>query len=280
MEHRIITFFYLIDEYLKTINLKDDVRSKVSNSEVLLIGYIAASDFNGNYFKGYQYCKELKIVKMLEYSRFIRRLNNLEEIIEKLFLWLGKLFEKLEGVKIYSVDSFPVELCNITREKRSNLWVDKELKGYNASKKIFFYGLKVHMIVTTNQEPIFFYISKGSTHDVTAAYDFLPYMPKNSIVIGDKGYVSNKLDNFLTNLGIKLSPIFRKNMKKDKEYFLKRKIRKGVETAFSVITSKFGKVIKAISLKGFFTKLKLFIFSYSFDCFLKLDYKQQNLLFN
>jgi hypothetical protein len=38
MEHRIITFFYLIDEYLKTINLKDDVRSKVSNSEVLLIG--------------------------------------------------------------------------------------------------------------------------------------------------------------------------------------------------------------------------------------------------
>jgi hypothetical protein len=69
-------------------------------------------------------------------------------------------------------------------------------------------------------------------------------------------------------------------MKKDKEYFLKRKIRKGVETAFSVITSKFGKVIKAISLKGFFTKLKLFIFSYSFDCFLKLDYKQQNLLFN
>jgi hypothetical protein len=81
------------------------------------------------------------------------------------------------------------------------------------------------MIVTTNQEPIFFYISKGSTHDVTVAYDFLPYMPKNSIVIGDKGYVSNKLDNF-------------------------------------------------------FTKLKLFIFSYSFDCFLKLNDKQQNLLFN
>jgi hypothetical protein len=85
----------------------------------------------------YQNCKELKIVKMLEYSRFIRRLNNLEEVIEKLFLWLGKLFEKLEGAKIYSVDSFPVELCNITREKRSNLWVDKELKGYNASKKDF-----------------------------------------------------------------------------------------------------------------------------------------------
>jgi hypothetical protein len=67
-------------------------------------------------------------------------------------------------------------------------------------------------------------------------------------------------------------------MKKDKEYLLKRKIRKGIETAFSVITSKFGKAIKATSLKGFLTKLKLFIFSYSFDCFLKLDTKKQNLL--
>jgi len=74
------------------MEIKDDSRAKISNSEVLLIGYIAVVDFNGNYYKAYQYCKELKIVKMLEYSRFIRRLNNLEEVIEKLFLWLGKLF--------------------------------------------------------------------------------------------------------------------------------------------------------------------------------------------
>ncbi len=34
-------------------------------------------------------------------------------------------------------------------------------------------------------------------------------------------------------------------MKKDKEYFVISKIRKGIETAFSIITAKFGKVIKA-----------------------------------
>jgi hypothetical protein len=93
MEHRIITFFYLIDEYLKMINVKDDVRAKISNSEVLLIGHIAVNDFNGNYFKAYQYCKELKIVKMLEYSRFIRRLNKLETVIEQLHLPLFGLPE-------------------------------------------------------------------------------------------------------------------------------------------------------------------------------------------
>jgi hypothetical protein len=84
-------------------------------------------------------------VKLLDYTRFIRRINKLEEVIEKLFIWLGKLFEKLEGAQIYSVDSFPVELCSITREKRCNLWQDEKFKGYNTSKKKYFYGFKVHM---------------------------------------------------------------------------------------------------------------------------------------
>ena len=47
MEQRIITIFYLIDEYLKAVGIKDDTRAKVSNSEILLIGYIAMEDFNG-----------------------------------------------------------------------------------------------------------------------------------------------------------------------------------------------------------------------------------------
>jgi hypothetical protein len=54
---------------------------------------------------------------------------------------------------------------------------------------------------------------------------FYPIFLKILLLL-DKGYVSNKLDNFLTNLDIKLSSIFRK----------KRKIRKGVETAFSVMS--------------------------------------------
>ena len=280
MEQRIITIFYLIDEYLKTIGIKDDKRAKVSNSEILLIGYIAMEDFNGNYYKAYQYVREMKIVKMLEYTRFIRRINKLESVIEKLFLWLAELFKRLEGAQIYSVDSFPVELCQISREKRCRLYNDEKLKGFNASKNRYFYGFKVHMVVNTNKEPIFFYISEGSMHDVKASYHFLPFVPKNSIVIGDKGYVSDDLDNFLSKFGIKLSPIFRKNMKKDNEYLIKRKIRKSIETAFSIITGKFGKVIKATSIGGFLTKLKLFILTYSFDCFLKLDKDKQNLLFN
>lgn len=136
------------------------------------------------------------------------------------------------------------------------------------------------MVVTTDKSPVRCYISQGSMHDVKAAYKLLPQLPISSLTIGDKGYVSQKLSTFLQSFGIELSPLWRKNMKTDKDYFIKRKIRKGVETAFSMITAKFGKVIKATSIGGFLTKLKLFLTAYSIDCFLKLGEEKQKLVFN
>ncbi len=62
--------------------------------------------------------------------------------------------------------------------------------------------------------------------------------------------------SFLAKFGIKPSLILHKNIKKDNSYKLKKKIRKRIETAFSVITSKFGKVIKAISIDGFLVTTK------------------------
>ena len=154
--------------------------------------------------------------------------------------------------------------------------------GYNASKGRFFYGLKVHMVVTTDKEPVMVHISEGSIHDVTAGYQFMHHLPKESITIGDKGYVSSKLEAFLKQFEIVLSPIGRNNMQQEnkEEYFTKRRIRKGVETAFSMITAKFGKVIKATTIGGFLTKLRLFITAYAINCFLKLSDDKKALLFN
>jgi hypothetical protein len=281
MEQRMITIYCLIEEFLKGVMGKEEHKlAEISDSEVLFLGYLAVSDFNGNYKKAYYYGMGMKLVNKVEYSRFTRRINQLEEVIEHLFVFLGELFTKLNGSQIYSVDSFPVEICQIQREKRSKLWRDVSLKGYNASKKKYFYGFKVHMVVTTNQEPVSCYISEGSTHDTTASYAFLHNLPKNSIVIGDKGYISGKLESFLAQFGIELSTLKRKNMRSDLNHRVKRKIRKGVETAFSVITAKFGKVIRATSIRGFFVKLKLFILAYSIDKFFKLSKEHQQLAFN
>ena len=54
-------------------------------------------------------------------------------------------------------------------------------------------------------------------YDITAAYRLLSRLLKNLIVIGDKGYISSKLEEFLKKLDIKLSPIFKKSMQNDDE---------------------------------------------------------------
>ena len=281
MEHKMITIYSLIEEFLKGVMCKKEHQlAETSEAKVLFMGYLAVSDFNGNYKTAHYYSIGMKLVNPIEYSRFTRRIIQLEEEIEQLFVFLSEIFKKLNGSQIYSVDSFPVEICQIQREKRSKLWQDISLKGYNASKKKYFYGFKVHMVVTTNQEPVSCYISEGSVHDTTASFEFLNDLPKNSIVIGDKGYISSKLDSFLASFGIELSALKRKNMAIDPNHKVKRKIRKGVETAFSVITAKFGKVIRATSIRGFLVKLKLFILAYSIDRFFKLSKSNQSLAFN
>ena len=281
MEERMITIYCLIEEFMKSKSRKKEHKlSEISDSEVLFLGYLAVSDFNGNYKKSHYYGMGMNLVTKIEYSRFIRRLNKLESVIEELFYFLSQIFMEINGSKIYSVDSFPVEICQIQREQRSKLWRDSSLKGYNASKEKYFYGFKVHMVVTTNQEPVSVYISEGKVHDAKASYEVIPTLPKGSIVIGDKGYISENLKDFLAQLGIELSALKRKNMKQDPLHRVKRKIRKGVETAFSVITAKFGKVIKATSIGGFLVKLKLFILAYSIDRFFKIHSSLRNLAFN
>ena len=95
---------------------------------------------------------------------------------------------------------------------------------------------------------------------------------------GDKGYISKTLKCFLEKFQINLNALHRLNMNKDKGYFIKRKFRKKVETTFSIITGRFGNVIKATSIDGFLTKLKLFITAYSMDCFIKLSNEKQKEL--
>lgn len=95
----------------------------------------------------------------IDYSRFIRRLNKLHYVIENIFQTLSEIFYKTSKSKIYAVDSFPVEVCKLERSMNCNIYNHKDMKGYNTSKKKFFYGFKVHMVITTNKEPVHCYIS-------------------------------------------------------------------------------------------------------------------------
>ena len=56
-----------------------------------------------------------------------------------------------EGV--YLLDSFPLPACDNIRIRRCRLYREEHYRGYQASKRRFFYGLKVHLLVTASGAP-------------------------------------------------------------------------------------------------------------------------------
>jgi hypothetical protein len=116
MEHEIITIFCLLDDLLKSMNIKDDIRSKITNAEISTLAYIAVRYFRGNYLNAHKFYMGMKLSYQIDYSRFIRRVNKLHYAIDYLFGILGNIFCKTTSMAIYSVDSFPVEVVSLNAQ--------------------------------------------------------------------------------------------------------------------------------------------------------------------
>ena len=63
-------------------------------------------------------------------------------------------------------DSLPVAVCDNIRIRRCRLYPLKEygeaFRGYIVSKRRYFYGLRVHLVVTGAGEPVEFSLARGS----------------------------------------------------------------------------------------------------------------------
>ncbi|WP_141752994.1 IS982 family transposase, partial [Enterococcus sp. HMSC067C01] len=106
--------------------------------------------------------------------------------------------------------------------------------GYNSTKKSYFYGLKIHMIVTKTGFPITYSITNPGVHDVKVL-ETLSEEANLPNILGDKGYISHKIHEKLALKGITISVPPRKNMDKSEklDHSLLGKQRKTVETVFS-----------------------------------------------
>lgn len=86
------------------------------------------------------------------------------------------------------IDSFPVPVCHNIRIKRCKIYQDEEFRGWNESKKEYFYGLKVHLIASENGIPVELLLSPGNYSDTSSLYDFPFNLPEDSYIHGDKAY--------------------------------------------------------------------------------------------
>jgi len=111
---------------------------------------------------------------------------------------------------LWLVDSTPVE-CGRSREtaKRSDLagWAGY---GYCSSHSRYFWGLRLHLMVTPSGLPVAFALSNPKIDEREVARDLLDIDPvllaghAGQTLMADKGYRSKEFDTAMADLGIEL----------------------------------------------------------------------------
>tara|TARA_B100001964_G_C14132123_1_gene553400 strand:+ start:330 stop:1082 length:753 start_codon:yes stop_codon:yes gene_type:complete len=151
-------------------------------------------------------CGHLKkyFPKSLSYSWFIRRMSHL---IFPLHCYLQTRLGKVSGISF--VDSTPIVVCHNRRIYSHKVFKGMAKKGKSSTG--WFFGFKLHIIVSDTGELLAFCFTPGNTDDRVP----VPNMTENIVgkLIADKGYISKKLFTELYERGLQLITKIKSNMK-------------------------------------------------------------------
>lgn len=170
---QILSIYCLCDDFLRAWGKKEAPQAKMTTAQVMTVALVAVTLFNGNQERSRRFLKEHGYIKeMLSKSAFNRRLHEIPDAVwQALFKLLADVHKQLNENQEYAVDSLPVPVCDNIRIRRCHLYpcLDKKqstpkqnkdfrkgngFRSYIASKKRYFYGLKVHLLVTTTGLPV------------------------------------------------------------------------------------------------------------------------------
>ncbi len=267
MNEQAIAIFCICDEVVKYFGLKDDSQCKMTTSELMTFALLSATHFHCDYKKTRLISLTFKLFnKILSHSRIVRRIHLIPEEIWMIVFNVLQMYLKKPDAEYFIVDSFPVKAYENHKSFRAKIFREKCYHGYTASKKAYFFGLKVHMIIDEYGIPIEFCITPGSTADIEGLKLLPCDLPEGVILIGDRAYTNYSLeDELLEMMGIFFQPKRKQNMKRQisglQEYIHASK-RNRIETVFSMIVSKMPRSIKARTEKGFLLKTVLFILAF------------------
>lgn len=272
MDTQLITIYCLCDDLLQAFDHKPNAQRSMSDAEVMTTALAAARLFKGNFTTARLFLKSHGYIPdMLSKSAFSERLHRVIEAFVLLFQVLSQAWKRQEGAGLYLIDSFPVSVCDNIRIKRSRLYpleaTQGAFRGYTASKRRYFYGVKIHLLVTKDGLPVEVFLTPGSFSDTAELKNFAFDLPAGSTVYGDKAYNEYLTEDLLQEAsGITLLPLRKKNSTRQVAAFVEyvqRYYRKGVETVGSLLERLLPKSIHATSTAGFELKVFLFVLAHS-----------------
>lgn len=141
---------------------------------------------------------------LLSYNRFVEQQKR---ILLPLLYFMHSLPKAKTG--IYFLDSTPLEVCHIKREKQHKVFAGFAEKS--CSTLGWFFGFKLHIVVNCAGDIMAFKLTKATVDDRKTVPELTEGL--SGKLLGDKGYISKALKVKLLEKGLDLITRLRKNMK-------------------------------------------------------------------
>jgi len=261
----IIAIYAITDDLLKAMGHTEDSRAHLSDAEVVTTALVSARFFGGNHQAAQDYLKEQGLMpQMLSPSRFNRRLHRLFLPLLDVFEALGTVLKSISPTTEYLLDSFPVPMCDNIRIPRVRLVRSEAFRGYIASKKRYFYGIRVQLLTTKDGIPVEFALLPGAAHDVRGLNALPLALRPGDEIYADAAYTDYHAEaDLFDTQAIRLQVARKRNSTRPDSpalTYVKQALRHPIETVFSQLTRHFPKSIHAVTMDGFLLKVSTFIF--------------------
>ena len=223
--HKVTENFFIIDEFdknfekivsdhslVRNTDLKQRNRkSTLSDSEVMTILILFHSghyrDLKHYYINHVKNHMKSEFPETVSYNRFVELQK---KVVVKLAIFL-KMFCLGKCTGISYIDSTPIRVCHIKREKQHKVFKGLAQKGQCSLG--WFYGFKLHLIINDKGEILDFIITPGNIDDRKPLSDMNLHKRIFGKLFGDKGYISKDLFEKLFIDGVHLITKIKKNMK-------------------------------------------------------------------
>ncbi len=277
MELKVITVYCICDDLIKSKNIQDHPQSRMILAEILTTGIVAALFYRGNVQNARLYLLSARYIpNMLSHSRINRKLLSVDpDLWQAILLLCSHLLINRKGhSREFIVDSFPMPACHPSRSWRCKLYEGKEYLGYCAAKKLHYFGIKIHVLISSEGAIVEFLFTPASMGDISGLKLMNLDLPEGSTLYGDRAYQSAQFETLLKDeADVHLVTQKRRNSKtplKGPLAFLQKIYRRGIETTFSQITRLMGRFISARSRKGFELRVVWFLLAYSIEKTIKI----------
>ena len=278
--HDSVFLYAMIDDYLQLSKCYIGKTSafdafghptKLSDSEIIYLYVVACLDYGGNYAKSMRKSYQNGDIKaQLHKSQYSRRLQKLQPVIQELCAMLVSLINLQNAT--YRVDTCPIPICHNIRISRCHLVKGEAYRGYCASKRVYYFGFKLHALVADNGAIVEFDFTPASYSDKDTLHLLSFDIPQKSELFADAIYCDYAQEERIKeDLQIDFQPHRKGNSKKEDNTYLHNRYvqlnRKHIETDFSQMFNLFPRKVHATNTAGFLLKIVGFIFAHNFNIF-------------